>query len=117
MWPIFEALRDARNIFIKLPKSYPNQTIAWSIAQSLLKSEMDGKQILPLVASGDELTPPSKGIEHATGINPNDPAMLRHFTPVLIVNEPQFHSHPKMNFLITEVQKFSSCPTIFISRS
>jgi nucleoside phosphorylase len=115
--PIFEALRDNRNIFIKLPKSYPNQTIAWSIGQSLLRSEIDGKQILPLVASGDELTPPSKGIEHATGINPNDASILRHFTPVLVVNEPQFHSQPKMNFLISEIQKYPSCPMIFISRS
>jgi nucleoside phosphorylase len=115
--PIFEALRDNRNIFLKLPKSYPNQTLAWSIGQALLKSEVDGKQILPLVSSGDELTPPSKGIEHATGINPNDATILQHFTPVLIVNEPQFHSQPKMNFLISQIQKYSSCPVIFISRS
>lgn len=114
---IFEAIRDNRTIFIKIPKSYPNQTIAWSISQSLLRSEVDGKQILPLVASGDELTPPSKGIEHATGINPNDAAILQHFTPVLIVNEPQFHSQPKMNFLIAEIQKYASCPVIIISRS
>jgi nucleoside phosphorylase len=115
--PIFEALRDNRNIFLKIPKSYPNQTIAWSIGQALLRSEVDGKQILPLVASGDELTPPSKGIEHATGINPNNPAILQHFAPVLIINEPQFHSQPKMNFLISEIQKYPSCPAIFVSRS
>lgn len=115
--PIFEALRDIRNIFLKLPKSYPNQTIAWSIGQSLLRSEVDGKQILPLIVSGDELTPPSKGIEHATGVNPSDTAMLRHFTPVVIVNEPQFHSQPKMNFLISEIQKYPSWPVIVISRS
>jgi nucleoside phosphorylase len=115
--PIFEALRDNRNIFIKIPKSYPNQTIAWSIAQSLLRSEVDGKQVLPLVASGDELTPPFKGFEHATDINPSDAAVLQHFTPVLIINEPLFHSQPKMNFLISEIQKFSSCPVIIISRS
>lgn len=115
--PIFEALRDNRNIFLKLPKSYPNQTIAWSIGQSLLRSEVDGKQILPLVVSGDELTPPSKGVEHATGVNPIDAIIMRHFTPVLIINEPQFHSQPKMNFLISEIQKYPSCPVIFISRS
>jgi nucleoside phosphorylase len=115
--PIFEALRDHRNIFIRIPKSYPNQTIAWSIGQALLRSEIDGKQILPLVASGDELTPPSKGIEHATGVNPSGTAMLQHFTPVLIVNEPQFYSQPKMNFLISEIQKYPSFPVIIISRS
>jgi nucleoside phosphorylase len=114
---IFEAVRDNRTIYIKIPKSYPNQTIAWSIAQSLLRNEIDGKQVLPLVASGDELTPPSKGIEHATDIDPSDSAVLQHFTPVLIVNEPQFQSQPKMNFLISEIQKFPSCLTIIISRS
>lgn len=115
--PIFEALQENRSVFIKLPKSFPNQTLAWSIGQALLRSEIDGKQILPLVASGEELTPPSKGIEHATGINPNDTTVLQHFTPVLIINEPQFHSNPKMNFLISDMQKYPSCPLIVISRS
>lgn len=115
--PIFETLQENRSVFIKLPKSFPNQTLAWSIGQALLRSEIDGKQILPLVASGEELAPPSKGIEHATGINPNDTTVLQHFTPVLIINEPQFYSNPKMNFLISDIQKYPSCPVIVISRS
>lgn len=114
---IFEALRDNRRIFIKIPKSYPNQTIAWSIGQSLVRSEIDGRQILPLVASGDELIPPSKGIVHSTGKDPNDAAILEHFTPVLIINEPQFHSQAKMSFLISEIQRYQSWPVLVISRS
>jgi nucleoside phosphorylase len=115
--PIFEALQENRKIFIRLPKSFPNQTLAWSVGQSLLKNDIDEKQILPLVLSGDELTLPSKGIEHASGINLNDPKILDHFTTVLIINEPHFFSNPKMSFLISEIQKYPACPVVVISRS
>lgn len=114
---IFDALSESRGLYIKIPKSYPNQTLAWSIGQSLLRGEIDEKQILPLVVSGDEITPPSKGIEHATGINPSDPMILRDFTPVIIVSEPRFHSEPRMKELIEELKRFPFCPSIIVSRA
>jgi len=114
---IYDALVESRGIYIKIPKSYPNQTLAWSIGQSLLRGEIDGKQILPLVVSGDEITPPSKGIEHATGINPSDPLIIRDFTPVIIVSEPRFHSEPRMKELTEELKRFEFCPSIVISRA
>jgi len=114
---ISDALLESRGIYVKLPKSFPNQTLAWSVAQALLGSEIDGKQILPLIASGDEISPPSKGIKHATGVEPSDQAIMRDFTPVIIISEPQFHSEPKMNFLIGELEKYTSCPLVVVSRS
>jgi len=114
---IFDALQESRGIYLKIPKSFPNQTLAWSIGQSLLRAEIDGRQILPLVVSGDEITPPSKGIIHATGIDPAASAISHHFMPVIIVSEPQFHSEPKISFLIRELEKYTSCPLVVISRA
>lgn len=114
---IFDALGDNRGIYLKIPRSFPNQTLAWSVDQSLLKTEIDNKQILPLVVSGDEITPPLKGIKHATGIDPSLPAILHHFTPVIIVSEPQFHSEPKISFLIKELEKYAFCPLVVVSRA
>lgn len=114
---VFESLGANRAIYIKIPKSYPNQTLAWSVGQALLRGEVDGKQVLPLVIAGDEITPPAKGIRHATGIAPDDDVLLRDFTPVIIVSEPIFHSEPKINFLINELKKYSSYPLVVISRA
>lgn len=114
---VYEAIKEARGIYIKIPKSYPNQTLAWSIGQSLLKGEVDGKQILPLVVSGDEINPPGKGVKHATGVDPSDPEILRDFSPVIIVSEPHFHSEPRMKELTDELKRFDYCPSIVISRA
>lgn len=114
---ILDSVNEGRRIYIKLPKSFPNETLAWSIGQSLLKGEIDGKQIIPLILSGEEVTPPSKGVVHATGIDPNDPIVERHFTPVIIVSEPPFRSEPKMSFLIRELARYPGCPVVVVSRA
>lgn len=114
---VYDALKESRAIYIKIPKSYPNQTLAWSIGQALLKGEIDGKQILPLVVSGDEINPPGKGVKHATGIDPSDTAILRDFMPVIIVSEPHFHSDPRMKEVTDELKRFAYCPSVVISRA
>jgi len=114
---VYDALKEARGLYIKIPKSYPNQTLAWSIGQALLRGEIDGKQVLPLVVSGDEIRPPAKGIKHATGIDPSDPVILRDFTPVIIVSEPHYHSEPRMKEVTEELKRFEFCPSIVVSRA
>lgn len=115
--PIVEALSGSRGIYLRIPRSYPNQTLAWSIGQYLLRAEIDGKQILPLVVSGEEIIPPSKGIQHATGVDPSHDAVVEHFTPVIIISEPQFQSEPKIGYLVKEVARFAFCPVIVVSRA
>jgi nucleoside phosphorylase len=114
---IFEALEANRKLFLRIPKSYPNQTLAWSLGQALLRHEIDGKQVLPLVVSGEEIIPPSKGVCHATGVNPENTEIRRDFSPVIVVSEPLFHSEPRVSFLIQELQSHPDVPIIIISRA
>lgn len=114
---IFEALDASRKVYLRIPKSYPNQTLAWSIGQNLLSHEIDGKQILPLVVAGEELIPPSKGIAHATGVDPEDPDIVRDFTPVVVISEPLFHSDPRVSYLIQELARHPGLPVVIVSRA
>ncbi len=113
---ILESLREDRRLYIQIPKSFPNQTLAWSIAQSILKSDIDGKQILPVVFSGEEIIPPSKGVQHAAGFDLFSPDLREYFVPVIIVSEPVFHSSTRVNYLIAELSKFAD-PLIVVSRA
>jgi nucleoside phosphorylase len=89
-----DALASNSRIYVKVPKSFPNQTLAWSVAQALIKGEMDGKQILPIAVSGEEIFPPNKGVAHSVGYDPADHKVLGNFTPVIILNEPpSIHGH------------------------
>lgn len=113
---ILEAIRESRRLYIRIPKSFPNQTLAWSVGQTLLKGDIDGKQILPLVVAGDEITPQTKGIAHATGVDCRDGGLCEMFVPVVIVSEPPFHSTGKFNFLIRELEAHPG-PIVVVSRA
>jgi nucleoside phosphorylase len=114
---LFDAIKHERRIYLKIPKSFPNQTLAWSIAQKLLLHEIDGRQILPLVLSGEELIPPQKGIKHATSVDPKSAVIRENFCPVIIISEPQFHLESKIDFFISQVNEFSEFPVIVVSRA
>jgi nucleoside phosphorylase len=114
---VFETLDSSRKVYLRIPKSYPNQTIAWSIGQALLRHEIDGKQVLPLVVAGEEIIPPAKGVSHATGIDPSKQDIQRDFTPVIVVSEPVYHSEPRFNFLIQELSANSNMPVLVVSRA
>lgn len=108
--------RDSR-IFLKIPKSYPNQTLAWSIGQALLLGEIDGKTVLPIVVDGDELNPPSKGLMHASTFNFLEDTITRDFHPVILINEPHVWSKGKTSFLAKQLEQFGDVSVLIVSRA
>lgn len=113
---ILSALQSYRQIYIKIPKSFPSQTLAWSVAQSLLKGGIDGKQILPLVLDGAEIAPPSKGLAHATGIDLKDQMLADNFASNIVINEPPFLSSGKLGYLAKQLEGYNGC-LVVISRA
>lgn len=111
------ALTRDNRFFLKIPKSYPNQTLAWSIGQSLIKTQILGKTVLPLVIDGSEITPPSKGFMHAFTFNFLEDTVIRDFHPVLIINEPHVWSKGKISYLISQLEDFDNVSAIIISRA
>lgn len=114
---IFEALEKYRKVFIRLPKSYPDNTLPWTIALSILKHEIDGKQPLPITFSGDQIAPPSNGIAKSVSFDFSDSAIYDSFCPVLIVNEPNFHSKTKLAFLMAELKQFDDPYILVVSKA
>lgn len=59
---IIDCLKDNDRILLKMPRSFPMQNIGWSLAHSLLRQQIDGKVIIPLVIDGDNIRPPKSGL-------------------------------------------------------
>ena len=62
---IVDCLRAESHIYIGLDKSYPDKSVPWVIADHLIRSEIDGVQLLPVVISGEDVKPPQYTIELA----------------------------------------------------
>lgn len=112
--PVFDAISTEGNVFIKVARSYPEKTIAWSMAQTLLKHEIDGKQILPLVIEGSRFSPPTLGIDKLTSVAINSAEIQRNFSPVIIINEPPFDSKTKMRHLTSELKRIQNIASVAI---
>ncbi len=114
---IFDALSKEKRLFIKLPKSYPDNTLPWTIGLSILKYELDGKQPLPITFSGDQISPPSNDIARAIPFNFSDNLVSDSFSLVFIINEPQFSSKTRLAFLMSELKKFDDAYVIVVSKA
>jgi len=53
-----EAL-TTRTLILTVPRNYPDNSLAWVLADELLTSEISGKQIIPVVVDANAIRPPN----------------------------------------------------------
>lgn len=114
---ISEALVEDRRLYIKVPRAYPEKDLAWLIALSLFRLEMNGKQLLPIVIDGARLVAPSRGIRNEIGNILDDEEALINFSPVILIHEPVFDSSFRMKFATSELRGLGDLPLIVVSKA
>lgn len=105
---IYDAISQDRAIFLKVARSYPDRALAWSIAQQLLKYDINGKQLLPIVIEGSKVSPPTLGLSRLSDLDLDSPVVLNNFYPIVLINEPDFQSRTKLRFLSAELRGLSA---------
>ena len=111
------ALSDSRRVLLEVPRTYPDKSLAWVIAEDFLSDEQNGLQSLPIVIEGDQIRPPSFGLERVANISMQT-ALANHLTdPVVIVDDIPIESETRMRYLKSEVTKFPEVRFIFLIRS
>ena len=114
---IIDSLRADDKVYLALGPSYPERSLAWLIADELIQSEMDGKQIIPIVVEGDQVRPPKFGIEYAA---PDEIAQISgdiDFQPVIVFDGLPLHSQSRMKFLIEQIEIHKNAKFLFVDRS
>jgi hypothetical protein len=102
---LVEALRSAPRMLVRLPRSFPSQTIGWTLAHSLIRQQLDGKPIIPIVIAGDEIKRPKHNLESFVAFK-NEGALNRDlFSPVYIIEEPPFENRARTKFLLEELSR------------
>lgn len=99
---LIDCFHAERRMVLRLPRSYPSQSLGWSLAYSLVRQQINGKVVLPYVIGGDELNPPQKGLEKILpdGVYGADE---RHHQIVLIIEEPPFYAKHRMKFIADQI--------------
>lgn len=102
---------------LRTPKSYPDSSLPWTIADYLLTSSEDDLQLVPVVVEGDKLRLPSKGF--AANVE-NDLIGRCQRTKgaklTIIVENPPLSSTQRVRFLVSEIQKYAEAKFIILLR-
>ena len=101
---IWEALGSSRSLLIRVPRNFPDRSLAWVIANDLLSREVDGLRLLPLTIAGNSLSPPKSGISKASGVRLKDGAPPGSRYVVIIDNLPVMAAS-RLKFISDEIIK------------
>ena len=112
-----DALQNKNIVLLVIPRTYPDNSLPWILADDLLASEIGGKQTIPMVISGEDIKPPKGTLENivsdALGID-----ILRQtdVQPVYIVEGIPFGSKSRASYIIDQVKEHPGAKFIFITR-
>jgi len=111
-----QAIAGHRRMVIYIPRTYPDQALAWVLAHSLLDAELAGKKLLPVVIEGKKLGPPKDGFRHLASIPLNERVEIEGGEYVFIIDEPPFHSKTRSHFINSEIKLWNDSRVIFLTR-
>jgi nucleoside phosphorylase len=114
---ISEALSPSRCILINVPRTYPDQSLAWIIADALLTTELGGKQVMPIVIDGAAVSPAETSILGRVRW-PNIQAIYDAMAVqiVFVVDDVKLASRTRSDFLVEQVKNFPDAKFIFTLR-
>jgi len=113
---IREVVEDRQMVLINLQRTYPEQSLAWVIADDLMKADIAGKQAFPIVIDGDTIKPPKSTFEFMSQQPLAALASEKGAQLVFIVENIPLGLKSRLKFLIEQIQSFSDAKFVFISR-
>ncbi|MDR6289068.1 nucleoside phosphorylase [Inquilinus ginsengisoli] len=111
-----EALEAHSAILLRLPRTYPDHSLPWVIADDLLTTEIGGNQALPVVIDGAFLKAPSAGFRALSSHSVEDVEQTDGIQVIYIVDNIPVSSKSRFAFLKKEISVVSNAKFIFITR-
>ena len=113
-----DAIRGRRVLLITIPRSYPDQSLSWVLADDLLTTELDGKQVIPVVVNGETLSPPNSGLRHVVAQHIMLDDILGAATQwIFLIDNIPLQSRNRLNFLVAQMAQYPEAKFIFITRT
>ena len=112
-----DALRDTRVITLHVPREYPDLSLSWILASDLLSAQLGDNQLVPSVIEAEVLRRPRFGVAQLV-----DPEVLRlaessEFTSVFIIDDFNFGSKSRCDFLREQIDGWPNAKFIIVSRN
>lgn len=113
---IREAIERADRILIGLARTYPDQSLAWVMAEDLLTAEVGGKQVVPIVIDGEAVRSKRSTFAAVSEIDLAGVDRMPGAQLVFIVENIPFSSKHRLETILKELDKFPAAKFVFIAR-
>lgn len=113
---IREALSTSDRVLINLPRTYPDQSVAWVIADDFLTQEINQKQMIPIVIDGNDIKSVRQNLKAASPIDLNKLDAIPNSQIVFIIDNVPLDVKHRLNLIVDEVESYKDAKFIFISR-
>lgn len=113
---IRDVLRSQRGLLISIPREYPDHSLPWIIASDILSRPLGNEQLVPVVVESERLQRPRFGVDHQMPESVKALAGLEFVKLIFIVDEFDFTSKTKTDFLVEEMARFPNASFIVIAR-
>ncbi|SFV38798.1 Nucleoside phosphorylase [Devosia crocina] len=114
---VVEALQLQDKILVSLPRTYPDHSLAWVLADDLLTKELDGCQPVPVVINGEDIRGKKHGFNDVVDVDLDAVEAMEGTRLVLIVDNIPFASKHRMEQIVSEIDRYSSAKFVFITRA
>jgi nucleoside phosphorylase len=107
-------LRD--RLLINLPRTYPDQSMAWIIADDLLTAEINGRQPVPIVIDGEAIRGKQSTFAGIATADIGQLAQTEGVQLVIIVENVPFAFKHRLEALLAEIDHYATAKFVFIAR-
>ncbi len=110
------ALDRHDRILINLPRTYPDQSLGWVVANDLLSAEFDGRQAVPIVIDAEGMRSKRSTFGGSAGIDYEPLVAHTGAKLVFIVDNIPFGSGHRLDAVIKQVSGYSDAKFVFLAR-
>ncbi|MEP1150930.1 MAG: hypothetical protein ABJH08_04290, partial [Balneola sp.] len=110
-----KTLQTNDRVIIKIPHTFPEKSLPWIIADSLISSEIDERQTVPIIINADNIRGASDTIEKLSSKEAIELAESKKITLVVVLYDFNPKTKHRANLVIDQINKFSNIKFIIIS--
>ncbi|HCW67162.1 hypothetical protein [Thalassospira lucentensis] len=113
---IRDALVDNSKLLISVPRTYPDDSLAWVIADDLISADIGNSAVIPIVVDGRSIRPPRLGLFQVSCVESTSFEAIDESQIVFIVQDFEMNSKSRINFLSQQMEKYPEAKYIFLTK-
>ncbi|MBB4184779.1 nucleoside phosphorylase [Sinorhizobium terangae] len=113
---ILEAVTKHRTLLITIPKTFPDNSLPWIVAYELSLIEINGKQAVPVMISGEALKPPNGSLAKQCDLDLEALNARHDARPIFIIQGFPVEARNRVDFLHGQMEVYKEASFVIMNK-